>query len=315
MTRHGKDTRYLTAESSEGEEVSVPVATVTGAQDGPTLLVVAGVHGSEYVGIEATKRLFQWADPKEMSGRLITVPCFGLPAFWGLAAHINPIDGRDPGRAFPGDASGSHTERAANLVWTELIPEADYVIDVHGGDLEEELVEYTQVNLTGDAEVDAAGEALARALGFPLFVRSPQPAERPPSGSPFSMAPYEGKPGVLAEAGSHGDLDFAVVDLYLEALKNGMRHLGIVPGEPQVDGEARLLHRFAGITAPVEGFWYPAVKKGEEIHRDQVVGEMHDIFGAKLADVVSHENGVILGVITTPARREGGMLIGLGTLD
>lgn len=315
MPNPGKETRYLTADSREGEEVRVPVASVHGAKDGPTLLVVAGVHGSEYVGIEATKRLFQWASPDDMSGNLITVPCFGLPAFWGLAAHINPIDGVDPGRAFPGDPEGSHTQRAAHLVWTQLVPDADFVIDVHGGDLEEELVEYTQINVSGNEEVDRAGEDLARAIGFPLFVRSPQPDEQPESHSLFGMAPYEGKPGVLAEAGSHGDLDLAVVDVYLRGLKNALRHLGIVGGEPELDGEARLLHRFAGIKAPVEGFWYPSVKKGEEIHRDQVVGEMHDIFGEKLAEVVSDEDGVILGVITTPARRKDGMLIGLGTLD
>jgi predicted deacylase len=315
VSQQGKETRWLTAESREGEEVRVPVATARGAKDGPTLLVIAGVHGSEYVGIEATKRLFQWIDPARMNGTLITIPCFGLPAFWGLAAHINPIDGVDTGRAFPGDPAGSHSARAANLVWTHLLPQADALIDVHGGDLEEELVEYTQINLCGNAAVDDAGEALARALGFPLFVRQPQPVERPANGSAFSMACYEGKPGVLAEAGSHGDLDFAVVEVYLRALKNAVHHVGIVPGEPELDSEPRLLHRFAGIKAPVEGFWYPSVKKGEEIHKEQVVGEMHDIFGEKVADVTSHDDGVILGVITTPARRQDAMLIGLGTLD
>ena len=52
MPTPGKHTDYLMVKA-DGEEVQVPVATATGHGEGPTLLVVAGVHGSEYVGIEA----------------------------------------------------------------------------------------------------------------------------------------------------------------------------------------------------------------------------------------------------------------------
>ncbi len=314
MPAAGKETGYLTADSREGEGVRVPVATVQGANDGPTLLVVAGVHGSEYVGIEATRRLFAETDPAALSGRLVTVPCFGLPAFYGLSAHVNPLDNADPGRAFPGDPEGSHSERAAYLVWSELLAGADAVVDVHGGDLEEELVEYSQINLTGNAAVDAPGEALARAVGFPLFVRVPVPETPPTSNSLFKMAPWHGIPGVLLEAGSHGELDLALVERYHAALVNALRHLGMLAGSPQRSGEPVLLHRFVGIGAPVEGFWYPSVKKGETLRAGQVVGEMYDIFGAKLAEIEAPEDGIILGVITTPARRVGSTLLGFGSL-
>lgn len=312
MAAPGKETRFLTAESREGPEVRVPVATVQGAKDGPTLLVVAGVHGSEYVGIEATRQLFARTDPQSLSGRLVTVPCFGLPAFYGLAAHVSPIDGVNPGNAFPGSADGTHTERAAHLVWTELFPGADAVIDVHGGDLEEELVEYAQINLTGNQAADEAGEALARALGLPLFVKVPQRPQPTEGDSLFRIAPWHGTPGVLAEAGSHGELDLTLVDVYRSAFENGMRHLGMLEGDASAP-EPQLLHRFAGIFAPVDGFWAPAVKKGETLEQGQVVGEMYDLFGEHLATVEAEEAGVILGVITTPARTAGSTLVGLGT--
>jgi predicted deacylase len=308
----GKQARMLTCPSREGEEVAVPCATVNGAADGPTLLVVAGVHGSEYVGIDATRRLFRDTDPARLRGRLITVPCFGVPAFYGLSAHTSPVDGVDPGRAFPGDPDGSYTERAAALVW-ELVTEADAVIDVHGGDLEEHLVEYSQITLSGSADVDGAGEALAKALGFPLFVRAPKPDDAP--GGLFSAAAAHGTPGVLAEGGSHGELDLPLVATYQAALRGALVHLGMLDGELPGTREPQELRRFVGIAAPAEGFWSPHVGKGETLRKGQKVGEIHDLFGTHLADVTSHEDGVVLGVISTPARREGSMLIGVATFE
>jgi predicted deacylase len=311
----GKETRYLTCESREGPEVRVPVATVHGASDGPTLVVVAGVHGSEYVGIEATRRLFRELDPRQLRGTLVTVPVFGVPAFFGLAAHTSPIDGADPGRSFPGSADGSYTERAARLVWDELVAGADAVVDVHGGDLEEHLVEYTQITESGDEDVDRRGEELAKALGFPLYARVPRPADESGNASLFLAAARHGIPGVLAEAGSHGELDLGLAERYHQALRGALVHLGMLDGGLPGTREPQVLRRFEGIKAPVEGFWSPSVAKGETLSRGQKVGEMHDLFGEHLADVESHEAGVILGVISTPARREGSMLIGLATFD
>jgi predicted deacylase len=308
-----KHTRVLTSESREGPEVRVPVATVEGAGDGPILLVVAGVHGSEYTGIEATRTLFRALDPASLRGTLVTVPVFGLPAFYGLAAHTSPVDGIDPGSAFPGDEAGSYTQRAARLVWDELVQGADAVIDVHGGDLEEHLVEYVQITECGDDAIDDAGEALAKALGFPLYVRAPRRENRDGGTSLFLAAAESGKPGVLAEAGSHGELDLPLAETYHQALRGALVQLGMIDGELPGTREPQTLRRFEGIRAPVEGFWSPSVAKGETLRRGQKVGEFHDLFGNHLADVESHEDGVILGVISTPARTEGSMLLGLAT--
>lgn len=311
----GKDTRYLTADSSEGE-IRVPVATVTGNADGPTMLAVAGVHGSEYVGIEATKRLFQWADADVLHGRLITVPCLNIPAFYGLAAHINPVDGRDLGRSFPGNENGSYSERLTDMVWRELVEQADFVLDVHGGDLEEELVEYSQINITGDAKVDETGEALARSLDLPMFLRRPQPEQAPSTGGLFDMASASGTPAVLTEAGSHGVLDERIVAIHFRGLRNALYHLEMADGTPtQANPSPLELHRFTGIAAPVDGFWQPYVSKGEIIRKGQPVGEMQNLFGEKLAIVHSDEDAAILGVMTIPPRTRGSMLMGLGTLN
>jgi predicted deacylase len=316
MPNAGKQTSYLRVDGGDGNEVHVPVGTVNGRRDGPTLLVVAGVHGSEYVGIEATSRLFRWVDPDQLSGKLVTVPCLNVPAFYGLSMHVNPLDGQNLGDWFPGEETGTPSARLARAVFDSLVSKADFVLDVHGGDLEEELVEYAQINLTGDEDVDTSAEALARALDMPMFLRSPVPEMRPLRGGLFQMASLHGRPGVLVEAGSHGQLDESVVAVQFKALRNALHHLRMLAGERLVANPKPIeLHRFLGVEAPVEGVWYPAVEKGEIIRKGQKIGELRDFFDNRLAMLSSPEDAAVLGVMTIPPRRAGDWVMGLGTLD
>jgi uncharacterized protein len=312
-----KTTRYLEADAPDGGAISIPLATIRGAQDGPTLAIVGGVHGAEYAGIEAVRRIIDWLDPDTLAGEVRAIPCLNVPAFYGFAAHVNPIDGENPARSFPGSADGSYTERMVHLAWENVLADADYIIDVHGGDIEEELVDYSQINLNGNPEHDAAAEALALALDMPFFVKRAAPAEPVRgNGTICQIASSTGIPAALAESGSHGELDETCVDTHLKGLQNVVYHLKMLPGTAAIDNpRPMLLHRFTGIAAPTEGFWYPTVKKGDVLTKGQAVGEMRDFFGNPLATVICEENAAILGVMTVPARAAGDMLMGLGTLD
>jgi predicted deacylase len=152
---------------------------------------------------------------------------------------------------------------------------------------------------------------------MPFFVRRAAPPEPPRSGGTLcQIAGANGIPAALAEAGSHGILDEACVEVHLKGLRNVLYHLGLMEGTPTIENDRpMLLHRFAGIAAPVDGLWYPSVKKGDVIEKGQVVGEMHDFVGEEPVTVTSDENAAVLGVMTVLARSKGDMLMGLGTLD
>lgn len=315
MSSPAKSTDHLSVPTGVGGDVHIPVATAVGSEGGPRLLVVAGVHGSEYAGIEAASRIFRWVDETKLRGTLVVVPCLNVPAFYGLAMHVNPLDGKNLGSVFPGDADGTATDRIAHAVFDNLVASADFVLDVHGGDLEEELVEYGQINLTGDAAVDTAAESLARALDMPMFLRSPEPDTPPLQGNLFEMAAVQGKPAVLVEAGSHGLLDERAISVHFKALRNALHHLDMLPGEPAVTTPQPLeLHRFLGVESPVDGSWYPRVEKADIVHKGQTIGEMRDFFGNRLAVMTSEEDAAVLGVMTIPPRRRGDWVMGLGTL-
>jgi predicted deacylase len=312
-----KETRYLEADAPDGTTISVPLATIRGAQDGPTLAIVGGVHGTEFPGIEAVRRIIDWLDPQTLAGEVRAIPCLNVPAFYGLTPHVNPVDGENPARTFPGSADGSYTERMVHLAWENVLADADFIIDVHGGDIEEELVDYSQINLNGEPTHDTAAEALALALDMPFFVKRAAPAEPVRSnGTICQIASSLGIPAALAESGSHGELDEACVNVHFKGLRNVIYHLKMIPGIPTIENQRpMLLHRFTGIAAPTDGCWYPTVKKGDVLKKGQAVGEMRDFFGNPLVTIICEENAAILGVMTVPARAAGDMLMGLGTLD
>lgn len=42
-----------------------------GAKEGPTMMISAGVHGAEYIGVQALSELSRELDPKDTAGNVI----------------------------------------------------------------------------------------------------------------------------------------------------------------------------------------------------------------------------------------------------
>ena len=91
-----------------------------GAAPGRTLVVTAGVHGCEYVGVQALRRLAVELDPAELSGNVILLPLANPTGFYAGAKQVVPEDGVNLNRAFPGDPAGTLSARLAYALETAL---------------------------------------------------------------------------------------------------------------------------------------------------------------------------------------------------
>jgi len=134
-----KATGFIQVPAGVDAAANIPVIVVNGAKPGPTLALVAGSHGTEYASILALQKLAQSADPGELSGALIVVPLVNLASFAQKVPHLNPVDGKNMNRFFPGKPDGTQTERAAWAIAKQVVEKCDYLIDLHGGDLDEDL--------------------------------------------------------------------------------------------------------------------------------------------------------------------------------
>src|SRR5919112_1876792 len=78
-------------------DLELPFGIVEGAQDGPCLLVTAGVHGSEFCSIEAALRLLKLS-PEEISGTLLVLPILNVQGFRKRSIYVVPEDGKNLNR-------------------------------------------------------------------------------------------------------------------------------------------------------------------------------------------------------------------------
>ena len=278
---------------ADGGAWRLPVLAMRGASDGPTLLVLAGVHGDEYEGVEAIPLAFGDLQPDALRGTLILVPVCNLPAY--VAAQRNsPVDGLNLARVFPGKANGTLTERIAHWLTANLLHRADFMLDLHSGGAHYDLP--TLVGYIHDA--GALGQrslAAARAFGAPVLWGHPLPL---PPGRSIAAATSLGIPALYTEASGGGYARPDDVACYRRGIHNLLCHLGMLDGTPQTPP---VTHHLLGdgnldqvISAPVAGYFRAAVELLQEVTAGQPLGTLYDLFGANVADITAPADGVVI---------------------
>src|SRR6267378_4083056 len=144
-----KSTGTLEVPAGVDAATSIPVVVVNGAKPGKVLALVSGAHGTEYTSIIAIEKLIAALDPAQLTGTVILVPLINIQSFEQKVPHVNPIDNKSMNRFYPGKADGTHTDRALYLITKEIVDRCDYLIDYHGGDLDESLRPYAYWGPTG----------------------------------------------------------------------------------------------------------------------------------------------------------------------
>jgi predicted deacylase len=214
------------------ETAHVPVATIAnghtlelvthrirgGAGDGPTLGLIAGIHGDEPLGVETIRRFVAELDQASFSGRLFVLPVANPYAFQALTRNTT-IDMNNLNRIFPGDPNGMVSEQLAHAIVEQIVPNCDYLIDFHsGGNLA--TVDYVYLH-------DDLG--LAEAFGCEILFRGPS--------YPGSLGDYarsNGVPTIVSELGGGQQLNEHYVQKGLRGIRNVMKKLEMLPGEPEV---------------------------------------------------------------------------------
>ena len=211
----------------------IAVAVVHGAKPGPVLALVSGAHGTEYASIVAVSKLIQKLDPAEISGTVILVPLVNVASFEQKVPHVNPVDGKSMNRSYPGKADGTQTERASFLITREVVDKCDYLIDLHGGDLDEDLRPYSYWTKTGNAKQDTFSREMVLAFGLDHIIVS---VDRPkdPAASRYleTTATTRGKPSITVEAGRAGTVEADDVAALTNGCLSVMSYLRMLPGAP-----------------------------------------------------------------------------------
>ena len=89
------------------------VVVTRGVKPGPSLCLIAGIHGDELNGIEIAHRIYAETSAAQLSGTLIAVPAVNIA---GLRTGNRYLpDRRDLNRGFPGNPNGSLASRISSI--------------------------------------------------------------------------------------------------------------------------------------------------------------------------------------------------------
>lgn len=291
-----------------------PAFEARGAKDGPRLTLIGGIHGCEYSSIAAVTRVMTELDTEELAGSITAVPVVSMDSFAQRSAFVVPADGKNLNRSFPGSLEGSYTEVLARSLFDTLIAPADVLIDLHGGDLVEDLEPFAIYSESGAPAVDARAHDIAVAFGLPYVIREEQRQAGDLGGMTVNAAAQAGVPAIIAEAGGRGQLEESAVALLTRGVLNVLRHLDMLPGEPEPPPSGqRTVGRFVFLRSEHQGWWDAGARVGDRVADGALLGRIRNLWGDELEEIRAPRAGVVLVSTTSPAVEAGGLLLGLGS--
>lgn len=294
--------RLKFSESYLGAPVRVPIQVIRAKKPGPRLLLTACVHGDELNGMGILRELLFGQPPPLICGTLIIVPVVNV---FGLENHTRYLpDRRDLNRTFPGSATGSITSRLANVIFSELVQQSDYLIDLHTAAVRRVNYPTIRADLS-----NPKARLLAESFGCELLVNN-----KGPLGSLRRCASDAGVPTILLEAGEVWKIEPGVVKVGVRGLLNVMKALGMVNGTPIKPLFQITIGKSAWVRAEGGGTLSFAARPGDLVEKDQVIATVHNTFGTEKSQLVSPTNGIVIGVTTMPVARPGDAIYHIATL-
>ncbi len=275
-----------------GPMLQLPVLVARGREPGKTIVVLGGVHGDEYEGMQAVREVYRSLDPWELNGTFIGVPVCNPPAF---AAHTrtSPLDGQNLARVFPGRPDGTLSEITAHVLTEAIISQADFLIDLHSSG------SYSAMALLagyfkGDNEQARISREAAERFGLPLIWGHESVTE----GRSLTPAHRMGIPWLYTECPAGGRLNPEFAEAYANGVRNVMRYLGILPGDAPVTEPLRELagdgDTDKSLSAPVGGFLRSCVDLLDEVEEGDLLGVIEDLAGVTIAEIRAPSRGTVI---------------------
>lgn len=311
--------RVGVGELADGSPVTIPVFTVGGQSGGPTLYVQGGLHGDEQTGIEIVRRALTEIDFSDLNGNLVVVPLANVPA------HLTRTRGFlheerwmvDINRIFPGNPAGLLTERIAHTLFTEFVQAADVSLDVHSALDGCNILPFSYV----DPDDDEKGSlALRRRLAYAFGTgwvyhrrRGATIGTSDVSRSLGAQSDAAGRVSIAAEMGESRRVTEAFVPTGVRGVKNVLKGMDMLPGEPEVPSKQRSFSKITIVHAERGGGLRRHVELGDMVAAGQPIATVVDVFGESVEELASPADGVILRVMLLGAIHSGAEVVWIGS--
>lgn len=285
----------------------LPAFLVNGAREGPSVLIMGGIHGCEYTSIDAALKIGASADPQKVIGRMVVLPIANPTSFYARSIYVHPSDQKNLNRMFPGDPQGTDSERLAYWLNEMIFKKVDYVIDLHGGDMIEALVPFTIYHIVEDEKTLQVSKKMASLFDIKYVIGSNGQVP----GSTYACASEQGVPAIIAEAGQQGILDKEQSQMLQEGVRNILASIGIMEGDV-VTRDSTYISVFEWYRSELKCLWYPEIGIGQKVEQGQLLGRLADEFGETIREVHSNTSGIVLFLVSSLAINPNDPLLAVG---
>jgi uncharacterized protein len=269
---------------SAADGSTIAIVELEGSRPGPTLAVVAGVHGDE---VACLGGLWDWLYSADLiSGRVLACPV-AHPAALYAGTRLGR-EGADLNRVFPGDPFGSPTQRLAASLFAELLDGVDALLTMHSWSRTGVTVPYVEYPATGPASAVERSVKLARSLGV-AYVETYawEPGLLP------AAAVARGVPAVELEVGGLGAATAQGEAVAATAVDRAAYWLGIVEGEGSASVTPALEVRRHWLRTTQEGIVRQRRLLGDDVSAGEVVAEVREQTGRVVETLAAPVDGVV----------------------
>ncbi|WP_420318062.1 succinylglutamate desuccinylase/aspartoacylase family protein [Ekhidna sp.] len=292
-----------TARLPSGTVIEIPILSYQSKNDGPTLLLMAGMHGDEINGVEIMRRIITNKFYKVEAGRVIMIPVFNVFGFINFSREVP--DGKDVNRSFPGNKNGSLASQFAFFLTDEVLPHVDYGIDFHTGG--KQINNYPQVRAMLD---DPKNQALANAFASPFIINSPFRDK-----SLRKEAGKREKSILVYEAAESLKLRKPAIDEGLAGMQRVMKHLGMIADAPKPTKQSTIIVKSSWTRASRAGLHYAQARNGSFVKKGDVMGVISDPYGEYEKKIKATHDCHILSINNNPVVNRGDALFHTGVSE
>ncbi|KZL09446.1 Succinylglutamate desuccinylase / Aspartoacylase family protein [Pseudovibrio axinellae] len=283
------------------DEYFLPFFLLRGEKDGPTALVTAGLHPTEYTSIEAAYDLIL-NQPAVIRGTLAILPLINWKGFWQRSITYNPADNKNFNRVFPGDLKGSESQVIAQYISEKFTRHANVHLDLHSGNMVERLLPFCIFH-----KDNPKSSELADVFGLPYKLGTNLNGVTTTAATSYDCA------GLIAEGGECGHVDRDHVEALSLGVRRVLSFLGMTSSVvEQQHYECPHEVELRSEIAKTDVLWYPKARTGQTLQKNETVGYTKEFFDKEAQPVLSMSNGVLLYMMDSILVKQGEPLYSLG---
>jgi hypothetical protein len=325
-----------------GFSEKLPVIIAQGREPGPTFWITANIHGNELTGIPAIHDTITAELAQNLRGTVVALPSLN-PSGLRTNQRVSHYDAGDPNRAFPEYASLDEEESSSERqhptvyqnfmesLYREISHSADYLIDLHcyshvstPFSIRDRVLYRTEEERPAAEDLHQRLNKMVKAFGLPEVneFEAQRYVKRNLHRSTSGIALNEKRiPAFTVELGASDFIDQNALEACKVGILNVLKWAGMLEGElqtvtsvpiPQVDFQVR---RENTPKAGISGLFRPLVRPGDIVHKGQVIGYFTDLFGRKIEDVISEDDGWIISLTGSLVIYQGQTIANMAVRD